>query len=120
MWAKLNVKVNVHSMPRVQYFPKVLSFDTSAGLVGWGSSTFDAFYPLQSLSATYDGTSGAGISNIGRASDKQMDALLKKLNLAEDLNERDNCPTGSFSGTKAGLAYSSASTHVFLGNEEKY
>lgn len=89
MWAKLNVKVNVHSMPRAQYFPKVLSFDTSAGLVGWGSSTFDAFYPLQSLSATYDGTSGAGISNIGRASDKQMDALLKKLNLAEDLNERE-------------------------------
>lgn len=89
MWAKLNVKVNVHSMPRAQYFPKVLSFDTSAGLVGWGSSTFDAFYPLQSLSATYDGTSGAGISNIGRASDKQMDALLKKLNLAEDLKERE-------------------------------
>ena len=88
MWAKLNVKVNVHSMPRAQYFPKVLSFDTSAGLVGWGSSTFDAYYPLQSLSATYDGASGAGISNIGRASDKQMDALLKKLNLAEDLNER--------------------------------
>ena len=51
-------------------------------------STFDAYYPLQSLSATYDGASGAGISNIGRASDKQMDALLKKLNLAEDLNER--------------------------------
>lgn len=88
MWAKLNVKVNVHSMPRAQYFPKVLSFDTSAGLVGWGSSTFDAYYPLQSLSATYDGASGAGISNIGRASDQQMDALLKKLNLAEDLNER--------------------------------
>lgn len=89
MWAKLNVKVNVHSMPRAQYFPKVLSFDTSAGLVGWGSSTFDAYYPLQSLSATYDGASGAGISNIGRASYKQMDALLKKLNLAEDLNERE-------------------------------
>ena len=88
MWAKLNVKVNVHSMPRAQYFPKVLSFDTSAGLVGWGSSTFDAYYPLQSLSATYDGASGAGISNIGRASDQQMDVLLKKLNLAEDLNER--------------------------------
>ena len=78
----------LRSIPRAQYFPKVLSFDTSAGLVGWGSSTFDAYYPLQSLSAIYDGASGAGISNIGRASDQQMDALLKKLNLAEDLNER--------------------------------
>ena len=88
MWAKLNITVSVHGMPRSQYFPKVLSFDSSAGLVGWGSNTFDAFYPLQSLSATYDAKSASGISNIGRASDKQMDALLKKLNLAEDLNER--------------------------------
>ena len=51
MWAKLNITVSVHGMPRSQYFPKVLSFDSSAGLVGWGSNTFDAFYPLQSLSA---------------------------------------------------------------------
>lgn len=88
MWAKLNIKVNVHSMPRSQYFPKVLSFDTSAGLVGWGSSTFDAYYPMQSLSATYDGESGAGISNIGRISNATMDTLLKQLAVAEDLTKR--------------------------------
>lgn len=88
MWAKLNIKVNVHSMPRSQYFPKVLSFDTSAGLVGWGSSTFDAYYPMQSLSATYDGASGAGISNIGRISNATMDTLLKQLAVSEDLPKR--------------------------------
>ena len=88
MWAKLNLKVNVHSMPRSQYFPKVLSFDSSAGLVGWGSSTFDAYYPMQSLSATYDASSGAGISNIGRISDSRMDELLKKLAVAENPDSR--------------------------------
>ena len=90
MWAKLNIKVNVHSMPRSQYFPKVLSFDSSAGLVGWGSNTFDAFYPMQSLSATFDVSSGAGISNIGRISDSRMDELLKKLAVAENPNSRQS------------------------------
>ena len=88
MWAKLNITVSVHGMPRSQYFPKVLSFDSSAGLVGWGSNTFDAFYPLQSLSATYDAKSASGISNIGRISNAQMDALLKELATAEDIEKR--------------------------------
>lgn len=88
MWAKLNIKVNVHSMPRSQYFPNVLSFDTSAGLVGWGSSTFDAYYPMQSLSATFNVSSGAGISNIGRISDHRMDELLKKLSVEENSETR--------------------------------
>ena len=88
MWAKLNITVSVHGMPRSQYFPKVLSFDSSAGLVGWGSNTFDALYPLQSLSATYDAKSGSGISNIGRISNAQMDALLKELATAEDIEKR--------------------------------
>ena len=88
MWAKLNITVSVHGMPRSQYFPKVLSFDSSAGLVGWGSNTFDALYPLQSLSATYDAKSGSGISNIGRISNARMDALLKELATAEDIEKR--------------------------------
>ena len=88
MWAKLNITVSVHGMPRSQYFPKVLSFDSSAGLVGWGSNTFDAFYPLQSLSATYDAKSASGISNIGRISNARMDALLKELSTAEDIEKR--------------------------------
>lgn len=88
MWAKLNIKVNIHSMPRSQYFPKVLSFDTSASLVGWGSNTFDAFYPLQSLSASYNPSSGAGISNIGRVSSPQLDSLLLQLSVEENVYKR--------------------------------
>lgn len=88
MWAKIGLDVTVKSMQRAQYFPKVLNFDTSAGLVGWGSSTLDAYRPLQSLSATFDTKTGDGISNIGRASNAQLDAVLKKLAVAEDEAER--------------------------------
>ena len=78
MWAKIGLKVSVNAMPRAQYFPKVLSFDTSAGLVGWGSTTLDAYRPLQSP-GTYNAATGDGISNIGRASNAELDAILKRL-----------------------------------------
>lgn len=88
MWAKIGVKVNVHSMPRAQYFPKVLSFDSSVGLVGWGSTTFDAYQPLQSLIATFDPKSGAGISNIGRISNSEADKAIKALAVEENREKR--------------------------------
>lgn len=88
MWAKIGLKVSVNAMPRAQYFPKVLSFDTSAGLVGWGSTTLDAYRPLQSLSGTYNAATGDGISNIGRASNAELDAILKRLAVCEDEAER--------------------------------
>ena len=89
MWSKAGLKVNVNTMPRAQYFPKVLSFDTAAGLVGWGASTFDALYSIQSLSATYDPKSGNGISNIGRLSDGEMDRLIRAIGAEEDAGKRN-------------------------------
>ncbi len=89
MWAKIGVKVNVNSMPRAQYFPKVLSFDTSAGIIGWGVTTFDALYSLQCLSATFDPKSGNGISNIGRISDAKLDALIKAISEEENVAKRN-------------------------------
>ncbi len=89
MWAKAGLKVSVNTMPRAQYFPKVLSFDTSAGLVGWGASTFDALFSLQSLSATYDSKGGNGISNIGRLSNAEMDRLIKAIGTEEDAAKRN-------------------------------
>ena len=88
MWAKIGLKVNVNAMPRAQYFPKVLGFDTSAALVGWGSTTFDAYQPLQSLSATFNAETGAGISNVGRASDAELDRAIKALAGEADTEKR--------------------------------
>lgn len=89
MWAKIGLKVSVNTMPRAQYFPKVLTFDTSAGLVGWGTSTADALYSLQSLSATFDKATGDGISNIGRVSDARLDELIRAIRTEEDAGKRN-------------------------------
>ena len=35
MWAKIGVKVKVNAIPRANYFPKVLRYDSSVGMVGW-------------------------------------------------------------------------------------
>ena len=103
MWAKIGLKVSVHSMPRAQYFPKVLSFDTSACLVGWGSTTLDAYRPLQSLSATYNPASGDGISNVGRASSAELDAVLKRLAVSEEVGERRGLAEEALSIEKKGV-----------------
>ena len=52
-------------------------------MVGWGISTFDALYGLQSLSQTFNAKFGNGISNIGRVSNARMDALIGAV-MAED------------------------------------
>lgn len=83
-WGRIGLKVDVNTMPRAKYFPKVLSFDTSAGLVAWGVPTFDAFYAVQSLSASFNPKTGDGISNIGRASSPELDAALQKAAKEED------------------------------------
>lgn len=89
MWTRAGLKVNVNTMPRAQYFPKVLSFDISAAMVGWGVSTFDALYGLQSLSASFDPKSGNGISNIGRISNPEMDRLVKAIATEENVEKRN-------------------------------
>lgn len=89
MWAKIGVKVNVNAMPRANYFPKVLSFDTSAGMVGWGCSTQDALFSIQSLVSTFDTKKGNGLSNIGRVSDPEIDLLVEKIKVESDPKVRN-------------------------------
>ena len=89
MWAKIGVKVNVNTMPRANYFPKVLKFDSSAGMVGWGATTQDALFPLQSLVETVDVQKGNGLSNIGRVSDPKLDALIEQIKAETEPTKRN-------------------------------
>ena len=57
--------------------------------MGWGASTFDALYSLQSLSATFDAKGGNGISNIGRLSNPEMDRLIKAIGAEENAEKRN-------------------------------
>jgi peptide/nickel transport system substrate-binding protein len=88
MWAKAGLQVRLNSMPFANFIPKILNFDSSAYLLGWGVATFDAQYTLQSLVRTK--TSGAdGNFNLGRVSDPKLDTTIDAIKIATDPKGRD-------------------------------
>jgi len=90
MWAKIGVKVKLNAMPFATYIPKILKFDTSLYMLGWGVSTFDALYSLQALQRTVDPKGGAdGSYNLGRYSNAKVDALIDQIKVETDQGKRD-------------------------------
>lgn len=88
MWAKAGLKVRLNSIPFANFIPKILNFDSSAYLLGWGVATFDAQYTLQSLVRTK--TTGAdGNFNQGRISDPKLDNTIDAIKIATDPRARD-------------------------------
>lgn len=88
MWAKAGLKVRLNSIPFANFIPKILNFDSSAYLLGWGVATFDAQYTLQSLVRTK--TTGAdGNFNQGRISDLKLDNTIDAIKIATDPKARD-------------------------------
>jgi peptide/nickel transport system substrate-binding protein len=88
MWAKAGIRARLNSMPFANYIPKILNFDTSAYMLGWGVATFDALYSLQSLVRTK--TTGAdGSFNLGRISDSKLDNTIDAIKIATDPAARD-------------------------------
>jgi peptide/nickel transport system substrate-binding protein len=88
MWARAGLKVRLNAMPFSNFIPKILNFDTSAYMLGWGVQTFDALYSLQSLVRTK--TSGAdGSFNLGRISDAEIDRWVDQAKIETDDAKRD-------------------------------
>ena len=74
-------------MPFANFIPKILNFDSSAYMLGWGVATFDALYTLQSLVRTK--TTGAdGNFNQGRISDPKLDTTIDAIKIATDPSAR--------------------------------
>jgi peptide/nickel transport system substrate-binding protein len=75
-------------MPFANFIPKILKFDTSAYMLGWGVATFDGLYTLQSLVRTK--TTGAdGSFNLGRISNPKLDNTIDAIKIATDPKARD-------------------------------
>jgi peptide/nickel transport system substrate-binding protein len=88
MWAKAGVRVKLNAMPFANFIPKILNFDSSAYMLGWGVATFDGLYTLQSLVRTK--TTGAdGNFNLGRISDPKLDNTIDAIKIATDTKARD-------------------------------
>ncbi|MGQ0654928.1 MAG: ABC transporter substrate-binding protein [Betaproteobacteria bacterium] len=88
MWAKAGIRARLNAMPFANFIPKILKFDTSAYMLGWGVATFDGLYTLQSLVRTK--TTGAdGSFNLGRISDAKLDTTIDAIKIATDTKARD-------------------------------
>jgi peptide/nickel transport system substrate-binding protein len=87
MLAKIDVKVRLNAMPRVNYFPKIQNADTSFYLYGWGVPTFDSLYTLQAIVRSKAGSSD-GEQNYSGYSNPNVDALIDKLKTEADTTKR--------------------------------
>jgi peptide/nickel transport system substrate-binding protein len=87
MLAKIDIKIKLNAMPRVNYFPKIQTGDTSMYLLGWGVPTFDALYTLQAILRT-KGAGGDGSWNFSGYSNPKVDAIVDKLKTETDFAKR--------------------------------
>ena len=74
MWARLNLKVRVNTMPRSVYFAKLGKLDTSMYMLGWGGSVTDAETTLTPIYRTR-APGGIGDFNYGQVNNPKMDQL---------------------------------------------
>ena len=87
MWAKAGINAKLNAIPFSNFIPKILNFDSSVYMLGWGVATLDANFTLQSLLHTK--TTGAdGSFNLGRVSDPKLDNIIDTLKFATDANGR--------------------------------
>ena len=88
MWARIGVKARLNAMPFANYIPKLDKLETSAYMLGWGATTYDALNSLQSLVRTRANGSD-GSYNMGRISNPKIDALIDAAKSEADQSKRD-------------------------------
>jgi peptide/nickel transport system substrate-binding protein len=89
MLAKINIRVRVNAMPVSTYFAKVQKLDTSFYMLGWGGSTVDPIFTLQTVMHSRN-SKGDGDYNWGQVSDAKFDALVQQLKGELDTKKRQS------------------------------
>ena len=88
MLSKINIKVDLQTMPKAQYWPK---FDERAAdmmMIGWHSDTEDSANFHQFLSACWDEATGNGQYNSGAYCNAEADKLMNMSNSETDSAKR--------------------------------
>ncbi|TNF90329.1 MAG: ABC transporter substrate-binding protein, partial [Gammaproteobacteria bacterium] len=88
MLAKINIKVDLQTMPKAQYWP---AFDDRAAdvmMIGWHSDTEDSANFYEFLAMTPDQSSGMGVYNSGNYSSDYVDTMTVKANAETDPKKR--------------------------------
>lgn len=88
MLSQINIKVDLQTMPKAQYWPK---FDERAAdmmMIGWHADTEDSANFHQFLSACPDEATGNGQYNSGNYCNEEADALMNASNTETDQAKR--------------------------------
>lgn len=88
MLAKINIKVDLKTMPKAQYWPE---FDKRAAdmmMLGWHSDTEDSNNFYEFLTACPDKESGMGQYNSGNYCNPDADKLMQEANVVIDAEKR--------------------------------
>jgi len=98
--ARIGVTVDLNAQPKSQYFAKVLAsggYDTSFYLLGWTPGSMDSHNVLRDLNAcrNEDGTEG-GAFNLGNYCNREFDALVEKVLVEDDPQERNQLIVDAF------------------------
>ena len=88
MLSKINIKVDLQTMPKAQYWP---AFDDRAAdvmMIGWHSDTEDSANFYEFLAMTPDQSTGFGAYNSGNYSSDFVDSMTMKANMETNTEKR--------------------------------
>ncbi|KAA2214383.1 ABC transporter substrate-binding protein [Teichococcus oryzae] len=74
LWSRIGIKTQVDAQPLATLIGRLNRFEASAYLLGWSNSTGEPSTSLRAVLGTR-GSPGLGLSNYGRYSSPEMDAL---------------------------------------------
>ncbi len=88
MLKKINITVNLTTMPKAQYWPEFDKKENGIQLIGWSSDTGDSANYSEYLTMTPDAKTGRGQYNAGFYSNPVLDALVDYSNSVMDPKKR--------------------------------
>lgn len=78
MLARINIKVDLKTLPKAQYWPEFDERSADMMMIGWRSDTEDSANFTEYLTACADSVSGWGQYNSGNYCNEAIDVLVKK------------------------------------------
>ncbi|MCB8890274.1 ABC transporter substrate-binding protein [Vreelandella malpeensis] len=88
MLSRINITVNLRTMPLAQYWPEYDERASDIAMIGWHSDTEDTANFFQYLTFCIDEESGAGQYNYGSYCNEEIDALVTEADSEVDLERR--------------------------------
>ncbi|MFC3285309.1 ABC transporter substrate-binding protein [Litchfieldella rifensis] len=89
MLARINIDVNLRTMPLAQYWPEYDTRQSDIAMIGWHADTEDSANFFQYLTACIDEETGAGQYNYGSYCNEELDALVAEADSETDIEKRN-------------------------------